>query len=57
MSILLSNDVPSFTRSRSFPEFSIAVYKDWITEGLETVKGLSRETHGRHKKAPIFVKW
>ena len=57
-SLLVRTYVPSFTRSRSFPEFSIAVRKDWVIEGLETVKELSRETHcpsltARHKRALV----
>ena len=38
---LVSYEVPRFTRRRSFPEFSIAAREDWVTEGLETIKGHS----------------
>ena len=53
-SLLVRTYVPSFTRSRSFPEFSIAVRKDWVIEGLETVKGLSRETHCPSQKSTLI---
>ena len=48
-SSLVSKDVPSFTGE---PVVSrIAVRKDWVTEGLETVKRLSRATHCRHERS------